>query len=160
MEILESLPRRGPNTRITGIKSPKRLWDTIRTSANCPDLRLHDLRHSFASVAIFQGYIIPQIGELIGHRSEGTTERYAHLMDEAASAAAEIVAGSINERQKPKCRPPLVCNRINLAALYPNEYNQTIKPIRFLGDSLKCLREFPEDARHDAGYQLDKVQRG
>lgn len=35
-----------------------------------------------------------------------------------------------------------------------------MKPIRFLGDSLKCLREFPEDARQDAGYQLDIVQRG
>ena len=35
-----------------------------------------------------------------------------------------------------------------------------LKPVRFLGDSLKRLREFPEDARHDAGYQLDKVQRG
>jgi len=35
-----------------------------------------------------------------------------------------------------------------------------MKPIRFLGDSLKCLRDFPEVARHDAGYQLDKVQRG
>ncbi len=35
-----------------------------------------------------------------------------------------------------------------------------MKPIRFLGDSLKRLREFPDDARHDAGYQLDKVQRG
>ncbi|KAI5911934.1 type II toxin-antitoxin system RelE/ParE family toxin [Azoarcus sp. PA01] len=35
-----------------------------------------------------------------------------------------------------------------------------MKLLRFLGDSLKCLREFPEDARHDAGYQLDKVQRG
>jgi phage-related protein len=32
--------------------------------------------------------------------------------------------------------------------------------VRFLGDSLKCLRDFPEDVRHDAGYQLDKVQRG
>jgi phage-related protein len=32
--------------------------------------------------------------------------------------------------------------------------------VRFLGDSLKCLRDFPDDARHDAGYQLDKVQRG
>ncbi len=37
---------------------------------------------------------------------------------------------------------------------------QTVKPVCFLGDSLKCLRDFPEDARHDAGYQLDKVQRG
>jgi phage-related protein len=35
-----------------------------------------------------------------------------------------------------------------------------MKLIRFLGDSLKCLRDFPEDARQDAGYQLDKVQRG
>lgn len=35
-----------------------------------------------------------------------------------------------------------------------------MKLVRFLGDSLRCLRDFPEDARHDAGYQLDKVQRG
>ncbi|MBU1692082.1 MAG: type II toxin-antitoxin system RelE/ParE family toxin [Gammaproteobacteria bacterium] len=35
-----------------------------------------------------------------------------------------------------------------------------MKPVRFLGDSLKCLRDFPEDTRQDAGYQLDKVQRG
>ncbi|MGK2951070.1 MAG: type II toxin-antitoxin system RelE/ParE family toxin [Thiobacillus sp.] len=34
-----------------------------------------------------------------------------------------------------------------------------MKPLRFLGDSLKCLRDFPEDARQDAGYQLDKMQR-
>jgi phage-related protein len=35
-----------------------------------------------------------------------------------------------------------------------------MKPISFLGNSLECLREFPEDARQDAGYQLDQVQRG
>ncbi|MCC6362326.1 MAG: type II toxin-antitoxin system RelE/ParE family toxin [Bryobacterales bacterium] len=35
-----------------------------------------------------------------------------------------------------------------------------MKPVCFLGNSLQCLRDFPEDARHDAGYQLDKVQRG
>ena len=35
-----------------------------------------------------------------------------------------------------------------------------MKPVRFLGDSLQRLRDFPVDARHDAGYQLDKVQRG
>ena len=37
---------------------------------------------------------------------------------------------------------------------------QQMKPVRFLGNPLKALREFPEDARHDAGYQIDKVQRG
>jgi phage-related protein len=46
------------------------------------------------------------------------------------------------------------------AKLYPIGYNQNMKPVCFLGDSLECLRDFPEDARHDAGYQLDKVQRG
>jgi phage-related protein len=35
-----------------------------------------------------------------------------------------------------------------------------MRPVRFLGDSLKCLRDFPESGRHDAGYQLDKAQRG
>jgi phage-related protein len=35
-----------------------------------------------------------------------------------------------------------------------------MRPVRFLGDSLKSLRDFPDDARHDAGFQLDKVQRG
>jgi phage-related protein len=35
-----------------------------------------------------------------------------------------------------------------------------MKPLRFLGDALRCLREFPAAARQDAGYQLDKVQRG
>ena len=35
-----------------------------------------------------------------------------------------------------------------------------MKPIRFLGNALKCLRDFPDDARQDAGYQLDKLQRG
>ena len=35
-----------------------------------------------------------------------------------------------------------------------------MKPLRFLGNSLECLREFPEDVRQDAGYQLDQVQRG
>ena len=63
------------------------------------------------------------------------------------------------------------CNSLN-RCLYPlqgfgdfakhirTDILRSMKPVRFLGDSLKCLRDFPEDARHDAGYQLDKVQRG
>jgi phage-related protein len=47
-----------------------------------------------------------------------------------------------------------------LLSLYPNQYNHSMKPVRFLGDSLERLREFPEDAKHDAGYQLEQVQRG
>jgi len=98
MDILKSLPRRGPAASITGIKSPKRLWGTIREKAGCPDLRLHDLRHSFASVALSQGFTLPQIGELLGHKNADTTKRYSHLMDDAASLVAESVAGSIQNR--------------------------------------------------------------
>lgn len=48
----------------------------------------------------------------------------------------------------------------NFAKHIQTDILRSMKPVRFLGDSLKCLRDFPEDARHDAGYQLDKVQRG
>jgi phage-related protein len=44
--------------------------------------------------------------------------------------------------------------------LYLLGYNFAVQPWRFLGDSLKCLRNFPDDARHDAGYQHERVQRG
>lgn len=47
-----------------------------------------------------------------------------------------------------------------VANLYPNKYISIMKAVRFLGNSLKCLRDFPEDAKQDAGYQIDKVQRG
>ena len=40
------------------------------------------------------------------------------------------------------------------------QYIWTVKRLRFLGDSLNCLREFPADAKHDTGFQLDKMQRG
>lgn len=47
-----------------------------------------------------------------------------------------------------------------LGVVYPNSYNCSVKPLRFLGNSLECLRQFPDDARHDAGYQLERVQHG
>jgi hypothetical protein len=47
-----------------------------------------------------------------------------------------------------------------LDLLYPYQHKWFMKPLQFLGDSLQCLRNFPMDARQDAGYQLDKVQRG
>lgn len=100
MEIIDQLPR--TNSTITGILTPKKLWHTIRKNAGCTDLRLHDLRHSFASVAVSAGYTLAQIGELLGHSSPQTTARYAHLMEEAAASAAQDVADQISIRMKPK----------------------------------------------------------
>mgnify|MGYP000205065106 CR=1 FL=1 len=61
---------------------------------------MHDLRHSFASAAIAAGLTLAQIGELLGHKSHQTTMRYAHLMDEVASAAATATADIIAARMK------------------------------------------------------------
>lgn len=98
MDVLASLPRtRGT---VTGIKSPRKLWEAVRTEAGCPDLRLHDLRHSFAAAALDAGYNLSQIGELLGHASAQTTKRYAHLMDTTAHAAVANIAAGIAGRMK------------------------------------------------------------
>lgn len=98
LDVLERLPK--TNDTITGILSPKKFWERIRVEAGCPDLRMHDLRHSFASAAIGAGLSLAQIGELLGHKSTQTTKRYAHLMDEMASAAVTATADIITARMK------------------------------------------------------------
>lgn len=70
-------------------------WAAIRRHAAMPDVRLHDLRHSFASIAIADGISLVVIGKLLGHALAETTERYAHLADEAISDAARRVSGSL-----------------------------------------------------------------
>lgn len=94
IEVLNRLPR--TNGTITGIKSPKKIWAQVRVKAGCPDLRLHDLRHSFASAALASGLSLTQIGELLGHRSVQTTKRYAHLEKAVGVAAATQAADRIS----------------------------------------------------------------
>lgn len=96
LDVMARLPRtRGT---ITGIKSPQKVWERVRVEAGCPDLRIHDLRHSFASAALAAGLSLAQIGELLGHKTAQTTKRYAHLMEEvgvaSATAAADRIMGS------------------------------------------------------------------
>jgi len=59
------------------------------------DLRLHDLRHSFASFAVAGGLSLPMIGKLLGHSQPSTTARYAHLADDPVLAAAELTGSGI-----------------------------------------------------------------
>lgn len=99
LEVLDKLPRT-PGATITGLKNPSWFWYRVRAEAGCPDLRIHDLRHSFASAAISAGLSLAQIGELLGHTNQNTTKRYAHLIEEAALAATTATADKIMERMK------------------------------------------------------------
>ena len=70
-------------------------WATIRARAELRDVRLHDLRHSFASVGLASGQGLPLIGKLLGHADVATTARYAHLADDPVRVAADRISGAV-----------------------------------------------------------------
>ncbi len=88
------IPGRKPGTHLVNIDEA---WHLIRERAGLGDVRLHDLRHSWASRALALGEALPVIGKLLGHSKMETTARYAHLARDSAQEAAERVTGSIAE---------------------------------------------------------------
>ena len=101
-EVLANLPSvQGNPYVIVGHKEGRHLvnlnkvWRRIRDKAKLPDVRIHDLRHSFASTAAGGGLSLPVIGALLGHTQAQTIQRYAHLADDPIRAAAEATAGRI-----------------------------------------------------------------
>lgn len=76
-------------------KDLQRPWRRIRKRAGLGDLRIHDLRHSFASSAVANGESLPMIGKLLGHKQVQTTARYAHLADDPVRRSAEAVSSGI-----------------------------------------------------------------
>lgn len=69
-------------------------WDTARKRAGLPDVRMHDLRHSFASNLVNAGQSIYVVGKLLGHSQVKTTQRYAHLSDATLHAAVDAAANA------------------------------------------------------------------
>ncbi|MEQ8481770.1 MAG: tyrosine-type recombinase/integrase [Hoeflea sp.] len=74
--------------------TPK-VWRIIRSMAGLENVRMHDLRHSFASIAVSGGASLPIIGALLGHTDSATTQRYAHFHDDPLKAASEVVGRTI-----------------------------------------------------------------
>ena len=72
-----------------------RFWFYFRRTAGLPDVRLHDLRHSYVSIAVQNGIDLEAVGRLAGHKLPDTTRRYAHLNDTCIAEAAEQVGASI-----------------------------------------------------------------
>lgn len=74
----------------------ERVWWKVKTRAGFPALRLHDLRHSFASMGLARGDALPVIGAILGHADVKTTSRYAHLADDPVRQAADGIASSVH----------------------------------------------------------------
>jgi hypothetical protein len=102
LAVLAGLPRVEGNphvivghvtgARLVNLEKP---WRAIRKIAGLNGVRLHDLRHAFASVAASSGMGLPIIGKMLGHTQAATTHRYAHLASDPVNAAAATVAGKI-----------------------------------------------------------------
>lgn len=104
MEILYGIePLEGskfifPAYRGTGYyQGTPKVWVRIRQKAGLSDVRLHDFRHSFASIAVSGGASLPIIGALLGHTNTTTTQRYAHLQDDPLRAASNVIGEKISE---------------------------------------------------------------
>ena len=83
-----------PHSHITDLQKP---WRRIRARAGLEDVRIHDLRHSYASRALALGESLTMIGKLLGHTQVQTTARYAHLARDSIQTAAARITGSIGE---------------------------------------------------------------
>ena len=102
LEVLDAMPRIPGNPWVIAGKKPDRplcgiddQWKKLRARAGLDDVRIHDLRHSYASRALALGESLTMIGALLGHSQVATTARYAHLARDTEKAAAMKVGGSI-----------------------------------------------------------------
>ncbi|MGV6840437.1 MAG: tyrosine-type recombinase/integrase [Planktomarina sp.] len=88
-----------PARPLVNLKDP---WKLICKAASIEDMRLHDLRHSFASVGASGNMGLPILGALLGHSNPSTTARYAHLADDPKQAAAGKISGEIDAMMNPQ----------------------------------------------------------
>ncbi len=86
---------RNPGAHLTDLQP---FWQRVRGRAGLKDARIHDLRHTFASIAVSNGQSLPMIGKLLGHTQVQTTARYAHLANEPVLEAANDISSLIEEK--------------------------------------------------------------
>jgi integrase len=94
-------PGRGRDAPQTTLK---KFWAAICRDAGIQGVRLHDVRHSYASLLAGAGLSLPTIGALLGHSSPATTQRYAHLLDEPLRVATEKIGAIITAAGKVRSR--------------------------------------------------------
>ncbi len=110
LQLLQDLPKMAGNPHVFPGKSFGRpifeltgTWNSIKKAAKLEGVRIHDLRHSWASQAAAAGLSLPFIGAILGHNEPSTTARYSHLANDPLKAAADMVAEKITEAMN---KPP------------------------------------------------------
>lgn len=120
LSILESLEPKGTNPYVVpGNESDRHraslqaLWERIRIAAEIPNVRIHDLRHTFASYGVNGGQNLAVVGKLLGHSKLTTTQRYAHLADDPLRLATNEIGARL---------------QANLSVPNPNRFSASSTP--------------------------------
>jgi len=105
MQLLDTIPRVKGSPLVfvsaAGGSTPisiKKVWGKIKEMADLRDLRIHDLRHNFASTAVSSGQSLYIVGKMLGHTQSQTTQRYAHLAPDPVKQAATEVSNELADR--------------------------------------------------------------
>jgi len=95
---LNDLTNKSADSKIVKINSARKVWNKTREVCGCPDLQMHDLRHSYASTAINSKKMsTKEVGTLLGHTSLASMDRYMHIYDQTSTTNARLIGNAIDD---------------------------------------------------------------
>ena len=118
--VFPGIKRRGPPQ-----SSIANFWTLICREAGLSNIRIHDLRHSYASILASSGASLPVIGRMLGHTQSATTQRYSHLLDQPLRDAADVVGRTVTS-----AKPQVVPIRPAAAGKLDRLFDATIDAVR------------------------------
>ncbi len=145
--VFPSLKTNG-ETPFMGIE---KTWKKVRLKLEMPKVRIHDLRHSFASVGVAEGASLPIIGAILGHREVSTTQRYAHLADNPVRAATDLISKQIERAMSGESAMEAGaerCSETESPAIAPEDIQNLIQGLQGLLQVNSPSRQRAADNKH------------
>ncbi|MFA0609242.1 tyrosine-type recombinase/integrase [Vibrio sp. 10N.222.49.B4] len=126
------------------------VWQQVRALAHIEDVRIHDLRHTFASYAVLEGYPIPMVSKLLGHTRISSTLRYAHVDDaqvsQSAEAIGEVMSGILSGQ---------LVNNPKTRKVRASKPKSTKSPFKRRGRPIKAVPELTDEEVERFRYEVD-----
>ncbi|MFA0529452.1 MULTISPECIES: site-specific integrase [Vibrio] len=126
------------------------VWQQVRALAHIEDVRIHDLRHTFASYAVLEGFPIPMVSKLSGHTRISSTLRYAHVDDvqvsQSAEAIGEVISGILSGQ---------LVNNPKTRKVRASKSKPTKSPPKRRGRPIKVIPELTEKEVERFRYEVD-----